>query len=190
MNLDHAETNIAFKEWAAVCAALGAGRQTIILRKGGIQEGREGFRVRHRQFWLYPTHFHQVANGLKKGAAQSLEMQPPAGELHLRQLAVVEDVVELKSEIAAQALAGWHCWSAETINERFHYRQPGLFLLLARVFNRRQPHLVRETPEMAGCKSWVELPAPLAADELTPALPDAEFSAQAAEIRAALTGGG
>ena len=29
----------AFKEWAAVCAALDSGRQTLILRKGGLHEG-------------------------------------------------------------------------------------------------------------------------------------------------------
>jgi hypothetical protein len=35
--------SIAFKEWAIVCEALGRGGQSIILRKGGIAEGREGF---------------------------------------------------------------------------------------------------------------------------------------------------
>ena len=39
--------NVAFKEWAVVCAALASGRQTIILRKGGMEEGRDGFRVEH-----------------------------------------------------------------------------------------------------------------------------------------------
>lgn len=34
---------IAFKEWDIVCKALEEGRQSLILRKGGIHEGREGF---------------------------------------------------------------------------------------------------------------------------------------------------
>ena len=46
---------IAFKEWAVVCAALASGQQSLILRKGGIHEGRDGFRVAHREFWLFPT---------------------------------------------------------------------------------------------------------------------------------------
>ena len=41
---------IAFKEWAGVCQALGDGRQTIIVRKGGIDEGPAGFRPEHRGF--------------------------------------------------------------------------------------------------------------------------------------------
>jgi hypothetical protein len=32
--------SVGFKDWAIVCEALGRGRQSIILRKGGIGEGR------------------------------------------------------------------------------------------------------------------------------------------------------
>ena len=42
-----------------MCEALGAGRQSIILRKGGIAEGREGFSFKHSQFFLFPTWFHE-----------------------------------------------------------------------------------------------------------------------------------
>ena len=38
--------SIAFKEWAGVCAALAEGRQSLIVRKGGIAEGPA--RVRSR----------------------------------------------------------------------------------------------------------------------------------------------
>src|SRR6185369_15853153 len=49
----------AFKEWAIVVDALGRGDQILILRKGGISEGRNGFRVDHPEFLLFPTLFHQ-----------------------------------------------------------------------------------------------------------------------------------
>src|SRR5438046_2307968 len=48
-----------FKEWSLVCDALGRGRQSVILRKGGIAEGRGGFSFRHRGFFLFPTFFHE-----------------------------------------------------------------------------------------------------------------------------------
>ena len=51
--------SIGFKEWALVCAALGEGRQTVIIRKGGIAEGRAGFAFQHREFFLFPTFFHE-----------------------------------------------------------------------------------------------------------------------------------
>jgi hypothetical protein len=51
--------SVGFKEWALVCEALGTGRQSIILRKGGIAEGRDGFSFQHREFFLFPTFFHE-----------------------------------------------------------------------------------------------------------------------------------
>ena len=42
----------AFKEWAGVCAALESGRQSVILRKGGIADGPGGFVPDHEAFWL------------------------------------------------------------------------------------------------------------------------------------------
>src|SRR4029077_13319887 len=48
-----------FKEWSLVCDAMGAGRQSIILRKGGIAEGRGGFQWQADGFFLFPTHFHE-----------------------------------------------------------------------------------------------------------------------------------
>ena len=41
--------SVGFKEWAVVCEATGRGRQCIILRKGGIAEGREGFLFKDRK---------------------------------------------------------------------------------------------------------------------------------------------
>ena len=57
---------MAFKEWSVVCAALGNGEQSLILRKGGIQELSGGFQVSHREFWLYPTKFHQQTDALNE----------------------------------------------------------------------------------------------------------------------------
>ena len=51
--------SLGFKEWALVCAALGEGRQSVIIRKGGLAEGRDGFAFQHREFFLFPTFFHE-----------------------------------------------------------------------------------------------------------------------------------
>src|SRR5262245_56106998 len=104
-----ASCNIAFKEWAAVCEALAAGRQTIILRKGGIHEGREGFRVEHDRFWLYPTRFHQAADALTPDAELYSKRAlagtaPGPGEVELipiRLFAQIAEVHELSTEASA-----------------------------------------------------------------------------------------
>ena len=70
----------AFKEWEAIVDALGQGAQIIILRKGGISEGRVGFQARHPKFWLFPTRFHQQWDNRKPELAP--RMVPPPVEGH------------------------------------------------------------------------------------------------------------
>ena len=43
------------KEWATVVKALEQGKQTVILRKGGILETASGFNVESKKFFLFPT---------------------------------------------------------------------------------------------------------------------------------------
>ncbi|MDX1948688.1 MAG: DUF1802 family protein [Pirellulaceae bacterium] len=190
MNDWPAECDVAFKEWASICTALAAGRQTIILRKGGIDEGRSGFRVAHDHFWIYPTNFHQTAEQLKPAGTELMEaareLKSPAGQIALRLFAQVIEVHELVSEKAVARLARFHHWSAATAAARFHYRRPGLLVLLTRIYSRPEPVLLTESADMVGCKSWVHLPESLATAGVAPVLADDEFARQAAAIRAAL----
>lgn len=174
------ECGVAFKEWGAICAALQAGRQTLIARKGGIHEGRAGFRVAHPRFWLFPTFFHEQTAALAPDGAPFLAaaeaLRPPAGQIALQLLAEVTDVVELTAEAQLAALAGLQIWSPETLHSRFLYRQPGLFVLIVRVFVREEPHLVDDDPLYAGCRSWVDLSSKLRADAVRPVLTEHEFA--------------
>src|SRR5581483_11346419 len=113
------ENRFAFKEWAAVCAALSSGRQSLILRKGGIHEGREGFRVEHREFWLFPTAFHQQADALTNDAAefcaQARRDVPQPGTISIQNYAVVEAVHEIRHAAVLPRLIGLHIWSERTV---------------------------------------------------------------------------
>ena len=79
---------VAFKEWAGVCDALSSGRQSLILRKGGVSEGPGGFRPEHPAFWLYPTHVHEAEQGLRTPSGPSIVETP--GVVAIDALAVVE----------------------------------------------------------------------------------------------------
>lgn len=182
--------SIAFKEWAVVCAALAAGRQSIILRKGGLAEGREGFRVQHGEFWILPTRFHQDASQLTADA-QPLwrgvrESEPPPGEFRIDLYAVVQHVFEVKEISQLKRLAGQHILSDETIEQRFHYRHPGLFVLLVRTYRVPRPYYLSDSPYIAGCKSWVELPTAHSTAAATAVLAAAEFERCAEQIGIAL----
>src|SRR3954468_11954512 len=93
--------SVGFKEWALVCEALGRGEQTILVRKGGIAEGREGFGFRHNEFFLFPTFFHEQVLKVRKPGA----VIPPrrAGEIEIRYLAklVAQKKITAWSEAAA-----------------------------------------------------------------------------------------
>ena len=180
------ENQFAFKEWAVVCAALASGRQTLILRKGGIHEGREGFRVEHREFWLFPTGFHQQRDDVIPDAWPLLEDvqsrgQPP--QIELSMYAVVEEVQHITDRAVLSRLNGQHVWSASTVEQRFDYRNPGLFVLVVRVFRRPTPFQIADSPHFAGCKSWVDLPAALPTSDLQPVLDDASFDRQRHKIQ-------
>lgn len=188
--LPTAPCRVAFKEWGAVCLALEAGRQSVLLRKGGIHEGRAGFRVSHQQFWLYPTRFHESPQQLVPEAAglalDALQLAPPAGRIGLRSLAVVSQVFELRDLALLDRLVGEHILAPATVASRFHYREPSLFVLLIRVFSGQKAHELPETASMAGCRSWVELDTPLPTAGLQPVLSDARFEQTSRRIISAL----
>jgi membrane associated rhomboid family serine protease len=121
---------VAFKEWAGVCDALGAESQSLLLRKGGIAEGPGGFEPEHRVFWLYPTHVHEAQQGLRT-TARSPSSAPPAAAatVPIRALALVEMVAFVDRLDTLNALADLHVWTPETVEKRFHYRRPGVWVL-------------------------------------------------------------
>ncbi|MBD0300628.1 MAG: DUF1802 family protein, partial [Tolypothrix sp. T3-bin4] len=60
-----ATTTHAFKEWAVAVDALEQGKTIMLLRKGGIKEEGNRFKVAHNHVLLYPTYEHQQPNLLK-----------------------------------------------------------------------------------------------------------------------------
>jgi hypothetical protein len=152
---------MALKEWASVCAAVAQDRQSILLRNGGIDEGPGGFQVQLTEFWLYPTRFHQNAAELAPDAAGLLNDPaagpPPAGMVQLSLYAVVRQVEHIENESELQRFRGLHVLSDAAVHERFHYRRPGLFAIHIEAFLCSEPHAISESPEFAGCHSWVDL---------------------------------
>jgi hypothetical protein len=180
----------AFKEWAVVCRALAEGRQTVILRKGGIAEVGGVFRPDHARFWLFPTYLHQKADGLKPAAAAWLpdadRDRPPAEVVRLTHYVEVSAAFRADRLEQVLDLDPYHVWSEATVRQRFAYRDPGLYVLPARVFVATTPLEVPNRPEYDGCKTWVDLGEELAASG-TPVLPDNAFAKAAGAIRGRLS---
>jgi hypothetical protein len=181
----------AFKEWAIVVDALGRGEQILILRKGGISEGRGGFQVEYPRFLLFPTLFHQQRESvLPKAQARFDEIAPlfpAAGTLRIEFYAEIAEWRRLESLADAERLRGQHVWRDEVIAERFDWgKNKNIFALAVRVF--RLPTTVSLPMLLAygGCKSWIELEEEIDVSQATPVLSDSEFAARLCRFTTAL----
>lgn len=183
--------NVTFKEWAVVVDALGRGEQIIILRKGGISEGRGGFQVEHPHFLFWPTLFHQQRDNVIASAQSRFdEIAPglPGPEVvRLEYCAEVVHWERLDSLEAAQRLQGQHIWREEVIAERFDWgKQKAIFALAVRVSKLPQRVELPVRPEYGGCKSWIELAEEISTVGATPVLSDEAFARKLLQFKQAL----
>ncbi len=163
--------SVGFKEWALVCEALGSGAQSILLRKGGIAEGRAGFQFREREFFLFPTFFHEQAEKTRLVSAKMPERR--AGEIEIHFFARLESATVVTRWETALALEPWHILTREVVRERFDYdAAPGIHVALVRVYRLAQPWILPELPAYGGCRSWLKLPSVSANFALEPVLSD------------------
>ncbi|MCI0379150.1 MAG: DUF1802 family protein [Gemmataceae bacterium] len=169
----------AFKEWAVICQALAEGKQALILRKGGIDETGGEFAVEQNRFWLFPTYTHQQRDGVRAEALSYLETsehkRPTPGKVRLSHWCEFAGVYHVRDLTLALLLAHLHYWSDETIQKRFAYREPGLFVLVTRVYRATTETILDDTPHYQGCKSWVRLEKQLPTEGSTPVLSDKDF---------------
>lgn len=150
--------SVGFKEWAIVCDALARGEQSIILRKGGIAEGRDGFAFKHAGFFFVPTWFHEQ---LAKTRLADREIPPQReGEIEIRVFGKVEFTAVIDSWETALALEPFHIWQREVVRERFGYDDANrIHFAFVRAFRLSQPWIIADRPAYGGCRSWVKLPA-------------------------------
>ena len=163
----------ALKEWAIVCKALEEGRQVLLLRKGGITEYRQGFKIKHNKFLLFPTFEHQSKEYIQPDYIDNLDIilqhqltdpyRPTAnsGRNKLTLYAKVIDVKEVGDKSIIRKLEKYHIWNDRYINLRMDYNpKKPISVLLLRVYKMNNPIEVDIKPEWAGCRSWLSIEFP------------------------------
>lgn len=154
----------ALKEWSAAVHALLDGRQTILLRKGGIHEKRFDVTAhRSEGFLFFPTVAHSHAERvrpehrdlLEPAAADSTEQQ-----VVLRAGAKVVAAVAVNRPEAIEELTPYHIWTVDSVrSDRLDFRpKHRLTVLVVQVSPLTEPVPLLRTPEQAGCVSWLEVP--------------------------------
>lgn len=182
-------TTMGFKDWALICAALGHGRQSIILRKGGIAEGRDGFRFKQEEFFLFPTQFHQQAEMVRPEELALLrpEGASPDGTVEIRYFFALDFAVWVDDWTTVARLEPFHVWREEVVRARFAYdEQAGVQCAFGRVFRLETPWTFPTRPAYGGCRSWVNLPASPAEMRFEPVLTDEEHAQRSDAVRAIL----
>lgn len=154
-------TQPALKEWSAAVHALLDGRQTVLLRKGGIHEKR--FEVAASRFLLFPTVAHSHAERVRPehrdlldtAAADSTE-----DEVVLRAGARVVAAVEVDRPEGLEDIAALHIWTDESVRvDRLDFRpRHRLTVLVVSAAPLLQPMRLPRSPDYRGCASWVQLP--------------------------------
>lgn len=180
--------SIGFKEWALICRELDSGRQSLILRKGGIAEGRAGFRFEHDDFLLIPTLFHEQVGKLKLPDSTPLpEIQKGMHTICNR--VFVEWARDLTDWQQVKRLDGFHLWREHVVRERFEYDgKQGVSLAFVRVFKLETPVSLPDEPKFGGCRSWVNLPDAAGMKNYQPVLDDQAHRRVESQILAALEG--
>jgi hypothetical protein len=161
----------------------------LLLRKGGIYEAAGEFELENPQFLLFPTYLHQNLNMLKPGDQAGFEARlSEPQEIRLSAAGEVTDIVQLKSRPQMDALDAEHVWTPPLIDMRFNYKpQNPLYLMLVRAYRLADPITVKNTPEYAGCTSWVPLLEPIDTKSATPVVEDAQYDARRQSILDRLT---
>lgn len=179
----------AFKEWAVVVDALIRGGQIVILRKGGIREGKAGFQLRANRFWLFPSQFHQQRESVVESAWQRFQADQSAfgceKEVNIQAMVKIAQSWELADWSRIVRLDSQHIWRESVVKERFEWgRKKALFAWIVRVYRLERPISIPVIAKYGGCRSWIHLEPPMPSEEgLIPVLSDADFARQAARFR-------
>lgn len=183
----------ALKEWAVVCKALEEGRQILLLRKGGIMEYRQGFKVKHNRFLLFPTFEHQSKESIQPNYLSMLysvlQNTPTNGKNKITSYAQVVDIKEVSDKSILRKLEKYHIWNDRYVNIRMNYnsKRP-MNIILLRVYKMDNPIEVDVKSEWAGCTSWIPIEFPVHSnnDDRQPVLEDRRFNQIVDEIKEVL----
>ena len=186
------ENNRAFKEWKAACDEMRDGRQTVLIRKGGIREENDVFEMTDREFFLLPTYEHQKSALLKPDAVKKLEqiqsISRNPNEIVIEAYVVVEEILTCVSEDKINSLADEFPWNEDYVKMRFDFNPyDPLYVLLLRVYSLPTAVTLPVIKDYVGCKSWVTLERNISLEGLQPALSDREHVARREKINKILS---
>ena len=185
------QCSAALKEWATVLEAMARGEQIILVRKGGLIEPGTGFELISNTFVFYPTFEHQAVQYLREPFRayfdQAAARRAPEGQIRIELFGLAAASWHVRDPAVLDRLRSDHIYNGAFLSQRLKWQpeQP-LVLVVVRAFRFPSPQLIPVIPRYVGCKSWVELDAPVSLDGLQPVLDDAAFEERLQRLSASL----
>jgi hypothetical protein len=155
---------LALKEWACIVDALGKGKQSLTIRKGGIAEDTNQFTVKGNEFLLYPTLFHQAETFIKPQWQPFLKHQsfhPTADKVVIKYFAKVADVRTITDYNQLKKLSPFHAWTDAFIEEKFNRWNKSVEVLILQIFALGAAQEIEILPTYGGCNSWIDIQTPI-----------------------------
>ena len=155
---------VAFKEWQLVSDAIVSGEQAVLLRKGGISEGKAGFQWLHERFFLFPSLFHEQAEQvapMADGALRSFKPREGLAEDDIVFSVYLETIASgrITDWDEVLRLAPYHIWREEIVRERFEWGdEPGISWATIRTWKLDEPWILKDRATFGGCRSWFGMP--------------------------------
>jgi len=180
-------TTRALKEWNVAVNALAGGETILLLRKGGIREQAGQFKVADKQVLLYPTFEHQQPDLLKPNLASQVtkvESVWHPDTIIIGNWAEITDVFLVAWEPAITALFPYHIWNEKFVSDRLKWKQnQPIYILLLRTYRLAETVEIPYISEYGGCRSWIDLAAPISLEGSEAVLSDLEYIKRSNEIR-------
>ena len=154
-----------FKEWQVVCDALASGRQSIILRKGGIHEGRQGFSFAHESFFLFPTRFHATTEQIREGTTTPLPEWQTGDTITITHYCTATSARTITDWDELLTLTPRHIYTQQTLSDRFHWQGKNIptgsiHIAEIKTYALPTPWTFPYQPRYGGCRSWIKLDTP------------------------------
>lgn len=178
-----AQCTTALKEWATVLEAMARGEQLVLIRKGGLIEPGIGFELIANSFVFYPTFEHQAVNYLRPPFRPYFEaassQRAPEGQVRVALCGLAVSSTTSHDPSLIERLGPYHAYNDDFLTQRLKWQpdQP-LTVVVVRAFRLVSPLTLPVSPRYAGCKSWVELDAPVSLAGAQPVLSDDQFASR------------
>lgn len=186
----------ALKEWNTTIEALSKGLIIAIWRKGGINDTPsiktpfESFNIEQNQFVFFPTFTHEDPNKIKRDLWLLFDQNAKPNkdnQIKIKYWAEIEEELIIEDQTQLLSVSKELVNSEEYLKNSWNlYPSHKGKILLLRVYALNDPILITNSPEYAGCKSWIELKVDIPKAGSKPILSFKEFNRKSRLIKALL----